>query len=247
MNYEIVKDETALKEFISWLPELKDDEIFYVCLFARKKYSPELKQSAKTDKSQLKRFTSKKDHLFNKLKQLECPLGSYTFKDTIAPQESLAVYISVNPRNMRTATKNSLIKLADLVTRNYNGWNVHQEVISEIQKAKSETRFVDFDFDVPETSNTEFCGVNVNKKTVHDVLLLTLPQFVNWNAVNIIETRGGFHVLVQPDKVEDKYRKTWYLNIKGIAVGDCVVDQAGDIMLPVVGCTQGNFIPKFIL
>ena len=37
-NYKIISDPDALKEFIEWLPELEDNEKFYLSLFARKKY-----------------------------------------------------------------------------------------------------------------------------------------------------------------------------------------------------------------
>ena len=57
MNYKIITDTNKLKEFIDWLPELKDDECYYVMLFARDKYFKELgKPSVK-----LKRFTSNKE------------------------------------------------------------------------------------------------------------------------------------------------------------------------------------------
>lgn len=45
MNYRIIEDETALIDFIKWLPDLKENEVFYVSLFARKKYFEKLIKS----------------------------------------------------------------------------------------------------------------------------------------------------------------------------------------------------------
>jgi len=38
--YKIIYDEETLINFINWLPDLKDNEIFYLSLFCRKKYAP---------------------------------------------------------------------------------------------------------------------------------------------------------------------------------------------------------------
>ena len=73
MNYQIISDETALQNFINWLPELQDNEKYYVSPFARKKYAENRAQG--NDKTQLKRFTSNKERLIDKIKQLEIPVG----------------------------------------------------------------------------------------------------------------------------------------------------------------------------
>lgn len=54
MNYQIIKDEDALVSFIEWLPELETNELYYLSLFARKKYAnAEIKSN---DKSYVIRF-----------------------------------------------------------------------------------------------------------------------------------------------------------------------------------------------
>jgi len=234
MNYQIIKDETLLKKFIEWLPELKSNEIYYVCLFCRSKYCKDEKGNnlfphIRTDKSQLKRFTSDKKFLFQKIKQLECEFGSYKYREVDVPQEALALYITVNPRSLEIAAKNSLIKLAQLVTKTYDGYNPHQEIMSEIQRAKSRTCYVDFDLDSKNDLISdlhiwikESCGKTVDYK--------------------ILESRGGFHLLINPDSVEEQYKKSWYNKLKK----NPAIDQIGDMMIPVIGCTQGDFIPKFV-
>lgn len=224
MNYSIIKDDQLLKDFINWLPELKDNEIYYICLFARNKYLED-RSKLTADKCQLKRFTSKKDFLFDKIKQLECEIGSYKQKGVSIPQEALALYITPNPRDLIKATKNSLINFANLITDNHTNYNPHQYVLSEIQKSCSRKVYFDFDFD----------GVEI------DEIKNKLVNVINDNCLTYVKTRGGFHLLVELDKVEKQYKTTWYqtfISLPGM-------DIRGDNLLPVIGCTQGEFIPYF--
>ena len=85
MNYTIIKDETLLHNFIQWLPDLEAHETYYVALFARSKYSKTLATNLSGDKAQLKRFTSNKELLFDKIKQLECEVGAYKLKGITIP------------------------------------------------------------------------------------------------------------------------------------------------------------------
>jgi len=228
-NYKIIQDEQKLKSFIDWLPSLNKGEMYYVCLFARKKYTSS-DSGLKSDKSQIKRFTSTKDYLYSKIKQLECPFGSYQTDGIAIPQEALALYISPNPRSLEKAAKQSLKLFAELVTKPYTGYNPHSEVMSEIQKASGTKHFMDFDFDCVEL----------------DAVLsqIASEDKINKSALHVIKTRGGFHILVRLNKIEAKYKNTWYqalTNIKGCDV------RGADNLLPVVGATQGSFSPYFIL
>lgn len=237
MNYKIITDQKELENFIDWLPELEKDETFYCCLFARSKYTKHLDQKishVKSDKAQLKRFTSNKKRLFDKIKQLECTLGSYKQKDTIIPQEALALYITINPRSFEKATKNSIKKLLELALQPYQGYNPYQEVMSEIQKAKSKTRFVSFDFDL------EYKGI------IKDIEF-AINEFLNEEALTIVETRGGFHVIIDINKIHESFNKIWY-NKMALLLSkySSDTDNKGDIMLPVPGTYQGGFTPKML-
>ena len=225
MNYKIITDEDELREFIKWLPELKIDETYYVCLFSRKKYCQELK----SDKNQLKRFTSNKEFLYSKIKQLECEIGSYTQCGNPRPQEALALYISINPRSYEKAAKNSLKKLADLITTKYNGYNPHQEVLSQIQTACGTKHYIDFDFDIKDNSELHPLYVHIFNN-------------INKEAINIIQTRGGFHLLIDTAKITKEFEKTWYQNISKIQA----CDLRGNNIIPVPGCTQGGFTPSIL-
>ena len=226
MNYQIIKDESLLREFIDWLPELEPGECFYVSLLARSKYL-ENKALLKTDKASLKRFTAgDKKFLLDKIKQLEIEVGAYKYGGATVPQEALALYITPNPRSLIDATKNALIRFAHLITNPYNGYNPHSEVMSEIQKACSRKFYLDFDFDF--LPPAEF--------------LPRIAGKINLDCLHIVQTIGGFHCLVELAKVEKQYEKSWYKNLTSIE--GC--DVRGDNLLNVPGCVQSTFVPHFL-
>lgn len=225
MNYQIIIDEKELLHFIDWLPDLNESETFYVSLLARSKYTTGLTH-IKSDKQQLKRFTSSKELLLSKIRQLECPEGTYLQKQTPIPQECLALYITPNPRDMYKATRQSLILFAQLLTQSYNGYNPHQEVMSCIQKSPGRKIFFDLDFD--------------DQK--YEEILPELLKFINLECISILLTRGGFHVLIELHKIHKSYVKTWYQNL----TNNFSIDIKGDNMIPIPGSFQGGFVPKLL-
>lgn len=227
MNYQVITDEEALRKFVDWLPELQENEKFYLSLFARKKYSQELIKS--NDKTQLRRFTSDKERLIEKIRQLELPLGRWKLKEIDAPQEALVLYIAINPRCMKKATEMMGRKCWDLMkSKNYN---LHAEAMSCIQKSKSRSCYVDFDIDDK--------AINIDVDWLNETL--------GKDNFTVIETRGGYHILVQPEQAT-AYRlqhfgdKNWY----SIIQKKYPVDQSGDQLVPVVGTFQGGFTPRFL-
>lgn len=241
MNYQIITNEEYLQDFVdNFLPEISPDETFYVCLFSRSKYCKGIAH-INSDKSQLKRFTTNKSRLIDKLKQLECPLGSYKQKLNVSPQESLAVYINPNPRSNIKAAKNGLIRLAHLVTGENHGYNLHQEMISEVQKAKSRTCFVDFDFDL----NDEFLLLAQDERWMKNLIDINVE--INQEAYHILKTRGGYHILVEPEKVAYEFKNKWFNSLKKAQqIYSTDTDNHGDNMIPIPGTYQGGFTPHFI-
>lgn len=239
--HQIIKNDEAFKHFIDWLPDLEDDECYYLHLQARKKYGKGL---GITDKIQnLKRLTATKNTLYQKVKQLECPYGSYTTKqgDPI-PNEVLTLYITVNPRNLYNALFSSAKSFVDMIQKKHTDKkmkvNPHIEAMSQIHKSKSRTCFVHFDIDHPTGEETDEDSPKSGLTTEH--INAIINQVVGSEAFSIVETRGGCHVLIDPEKVVSE-RRDWHREIR--AKIDC--DQTGDMMLPVVGCTQGGFVPHF--
>lgn len=230
MNYKIIKDEALLRGFIDWLPELEPHEKYYMCLFARSKYCKDIVH-IKSDKAQLKRFVTDKKRMYEKIKQLEVEIGAYKQKEIGIPEEALALYITPNPRNMWKASVNTMVKLAQAIRDENILMSPHQEALSEVQKAKSRTCFVDFDFDIKDETEMDYIQV-----------LSQVFKHVNKEAITLLSTRGGFHCLVDPKKVSPEFKNKFYQGLSSISG----VDQTGDQMIPVVGCTQGMYTPHFL-
>ena len=140
-TYEIIKDESALEEFVAWLPDLNLNEKFYVSLQVRKKYMPHLKSR---DNIQLKRFVVSKDMLVTKIRQLECPVGAYRTKEgEVVPNGAMALYITPNPRDMKRATYVGIKALVDLLHKGEQAENIsfnpYTEMLSCVHKTKSKS------------------------------------------------------------------------------------------------------------
>jgi len=219
MNYKIIEDEEKLKQFIEWLPQLEQNEKYFVSLFARKKYCNDKIKS--NDKTQLKRFVSNKDRLFEKIKQLEVEFGSYSLRDEAVPQESLVLYINPNPRDMKKATFLMAKQCLNLIEYCNNGYNIQAEALSCIQKSRSKSHFCDFDIDEK------------------DIDLSLMTDILPRDCYEVVETRGGYHILVNTRKAP---KTKWHVDIREAFD----VDQTGDQLLPVCGCVQGGFTPRFI-
>lgn len=239
MNYKIITDETILSQFIEDLPNTSDLDLrYYCCLFARSKYLTEEQKGTishiKSDKSQLKMFVATKENIITKLKQLECPVGSYIqYKTNVpsnpVPQESLAVYMTINPRSLQKATKNSLKKFVEMVIDNpTHSFNPSNFAMSEIQRSRGRTDYVVFDVDSKELSGSEI------KERVREVIAT--------DNFKILETRGGYHILIPP---KTQISKGNFYNEIQKRIPD--IDQAGDIMIPIPGTYQGGHTPKFII
>jgi hypothetical protein len=233
MNYQIITDDNLLDEFIStFLKPCSPDETYYCCLFARSKYAKNEDGTnkfphIKTDKNQLKRFLATPNTLKLKIKQLEVPFGAYITKDgEPIPQEALALYITPNRRSQKKAMFKLMKRLIDIQESNGQGFNINAEAISAVQKSKSKTDWIDFDID----------SKDIDISSIENVLPL--------GTYKILETRGGYHIMIDRDKVKKSNApKNWY-----ILLGQMFeIDQSGDNMIPMVGTYQGGFTPKFIL
>lgn len=224
MKYNIILDEAKLDEFINFLPDIADTEVYYVCLFGRHKYAASFPNTK--DSGQLSRFASRKADLKEKIRRLEAPVGSYSRDGVVAPQEALSVYIGLNPRSLPKANRKLLVELATRIAEGDLNFNPISMATTEIHRATNRKFFVDFDYD------------NVDPAEYLPKIRDILPA----DAFRVLKTRGGFHLLVLLEKVKG-IKANWHSALTSLP--NCDV-RGTNTLTPVPGCTQGGFMPHFL-
>ncbi len=224
MNHKIIADEAKLDEFISFLPDNTDGEVFYLCLFCRHKYAPAFPNTR--DSGQLARLTAHKRDIKEKIRRMECPVGSYSRDGVVAPQEGLALYISLNPRSLLKANRELLKELAERFADGNTSFNPITLATTAVHRAVERKVFVDFDFD------------NVDPADYRKQIAHALPDPA---AYKVLKTRGGFHLLVLLEKTGGN--KKWHPELT--ALPNCDV-RGSNTLTPVAGCVQGGFVPNFV-
>lgn len=226
-NYKIILDEERLKSFIDWLPELKPNETYFVALMARNKYGTgDFKITG--GELQLRKFISKKQYLLSKIRQLEVPFGAFTDNGRGIPQENLVLTITPNPRNIRSATNKSITELNTLLLSSVREFNPYSIVLSQLQVTPSKKIFTNLDYD------------HVKAEDLIDNI--QNEDIINLDAIHVLQTRGGVHLLVKLQDIDKKYSKTWYLKMTRLPGYD-KKSGSTDGLMPVPGCTQGGFSP----
>ena len=238
MNYQIIRDEALLREFIDWLPDLQPQEQYYLTLLGRAKYYKE--GNLQGDKNQLKRVTTTKERMIEKIRQMESAVGSYTFKGEPIPQKALALYISSNPRDFHKASFNLLKELATKLSNSETTFNPHTLALSTIQVSGSRKIHYDIDVDFKSEYNP------LIRVGPYEIFKEQIEQLINKDCLTLIRTRGGVHCLVALDKIDPKIKNNWYQRISKMGNDHYEITMNGcDNLLPVVGATQGEFVPYF--
>ena len=194
-------------------------------MFARKKYD----STADSDKQVLKRFTvTSKDFIIDRIKQLQCSYGAYSnSKGEPISQEALALYVTVNPRDLKLAQVNLAKVLIDKFIDANNVQNVYSLALTSIHNSKSKSIYIDFDFDTLFPEDVISCVESIIPRSCFTPLL----------------TQGGVHIMVNVNLVKDQNIKTnWHQAIKLIPGCDVTEDN----LVPVPGCRQGNFVLKLL-
>jgi hypothetical protein len=80
----------------------------------------------------------------------------------------------------------------------------------------------------------------------YEIFKEQIEQLINRDCLTLIRTRGGVHCLVALDKIDPKIKNNWYQRISKMSNEYYDITMNGcDNLLPVIGATQGEFVPYF--
>ena len=247
----LIQDEKQFNNFVdNILPELKDDEVYFISLSARNKYFTNeerekyalgrtemfSRQIAKS-KEQLKTYT---------IKKLEASLSYKTTKNGLQiPEKALVVYININPSSMIKAYQlfqgemnrevNDIMNaLKNNKKPNYDRTLIQERLLMNcIQKSSGEKHYIDIDCDTKEPKilhflSKELCGAEIK--------------------FSIIETQGGYHFLLKKNTLPKGFNLQGLLNDAiSTDTNNSEIMINGNVMIPVPGTLQANKLVTILI
>jgi hypothetical protein len=238
MNYKLIHNQDHLQNFINFLPDLKQNEGYFLILIARKKWYPE---SGIPSAHKLKRETvSDKNKIIQIIRQWEVTEGAYTSNGIPIDQRNLGVYMAFNPKNQYNACFELVNQCMSAIRSNKENINIKSMANDVIQGCNGSKNFIDVDVDIKEGED-------------YLEIVKYIKSIVNEKYLTFVKTNGGFHCLINLCKnhAEDfsvsfelsaKFGKKWYQELQKHPFKSELNIMSNDL-IPVAGCNQGKFIP----
>lgn len=248
---DIVLDWDFANRFIESLPELKNDEVYFLSLSARNKYLDDEErkryQLQKTEMFSRKVVRSKEQFVYV-LRELSAILAvRQTKSGYLIPEKCRVVYVNLNPSSMVRAFmlfQNEMNKRLSEVyqstlrgtTPNYDSLRLaDRKLMNCIQKSRAYNHYIDIDADAITKETYSFM--------YKEFELMKL-------SFDIVQTQGGYHFLIYKSSMKKGMDKK--LNeIRGIACQQAIED-GGEVvfnnnkMIPFPGTLQAGKLVKFI-
>lgn len=241
MSYTLVHDRKEVEKFenLFYSQSTEDYErVFLMYISARKKYCPDLSNNGCFKRTVIRynEQLGNQKRLFNDIQHYEIPIGAYKDKNyrTVVPQEALALYASVNPRNAVHASQD-LTK--DIMDRAFSQDNVFFSSLDQKYKNKLQKHVV-----------KRYVGIDLDTKDeeVYQALIADITRFVNIYVV--IETHGGYHIIIPKRELQrttDGMSAGQYL-YKVLPGKYPTLDKvSNDLFSPIPGTIQGGFNVRF--
>lgn len=203
---DLIKDQNQLDEFLKFIPELKDDEVYFISLSARNKYlTMEERQHYSLGRTEMfaRNIIRKSEDFKYTISKLESTLHyKLTNNGLKVPEKCLVVYLNINPSSTTKAFfkfQNEMNRQVAEITEalkgnkqpNYSYMKIIDRVLmNSIQTSPSKKYIIDIDCDTKDKKVKEFI--------VNNFVENGLTEF------GIIETHGGFHFLIHKENIPKK-------------------------------------------
>lgn len=247
---KLIYSEEELKKFFELVvPPLQRDEVYFLSLSARNKYltDEERKEVGLSRTEMFSRTIIRQqdfDYFLRKLRRLECDERGYTTRTNIPiPNKTIVVYFNVNPSSMVkaynkfiTEVNNQIVELISTIGKNHETKydylaRLDLKLMKFVQNTPSKKHYIDIDFDIDKVKEYKY-----------------LVQYVNFLKDNkieyyIIETNGGYHVLIKRDTITCNFHPL-VKDLDYLVKKEIVVNQ--NAMIPLPGCFCGGFKVKMV-
>ena len=264
----LIKDNRQFDRFVNMMPDLIEDEVFFISLSARNKYLTDKEREyyglGRTEMFGRTVIKEKEDFEFA-MKKLATNLTYKTTKNNLLiPEHALVVYVNVNPSSMIKAYEMLQHKMNQELFQvyhatkhrqevNYDGFKrLERQLLNCIQKSRGSKHYIDLDFDCNEDILKEFYYTLFNGALKQGYSEFTSKEMLK----NIIVTQGGFHVLIEYKWMDTLNLILKNLNLKNIndfikQLNNLAKEEGGEViwnknqMIPVPGTMQARHLVTY--
>lgn len=243
----LVVDKTQFDYFVNLLPELRPGEVYFVSLSARNKYlTPEERVYYALGRTEMYARTvvkSKADFPLAMEKLAAADSYRTTKNGMRVPAHCRVVYVNINPSDMVGAynvfTQEMNAVRADVMKAALNGnepnldafVNMERRLLNAVQKTPGNKFYLDVDVDSKQPEVVQVLMDGLNEYCVE---------------YHVVETHGGYHVLVNREGLNKSGYKL-YQHVKsldGLVQGEVVFNS--NAMVPVPGTMQAGHLVRLL-
>lgn len=249
----VVADPAIISDFVSHLPDLGDNELYFLSLSARNKYLSEAERehfSLGRTEMFSRQIAMDRDGIALALNRMKGDLESKrTRNGREIPNRSLVVYMNIHAMSslkaystfveeMNRHQTETLHALLNGNTPNLTAFlRMQTRLMNHIQKATGSKKFVDIDIDAPQ----------ITANDIRDVISGQLQE----NGIKhlVIRSRGGYHIMVETADL--KKAKGFQLHQFIIEQNKRAEGEGGEVcfntnaMVPMPGTYQAGHLVTF--
>lgn len=217
--YKLINDVDEVKKFFDEVvPPLTNSEMYFVSLSARNKYLTEEERRelalGRTEMFERRVIRERSfERFLRTLRKFETNDGSYLTKNgSNIPNKSIIVYFNINPTDVLKAYKEFnqvmneyMYELAHCAAEGRKTDDIMKRIRKQdtllmncFQKNRGTKHYLDVDFDVP--------------KDYFDAVVKPFIDELRENGVKVvvIDTRGGYHILLKRDTIKFNFNDVIY-------------------------------------